>query len=117
MKIEISNNVRSFDVGDERITETMMVELSHNEQIVFHDDNEFNYDFVKKDWGYYATSSINDRLKKNGFLTCLVSNKNNKIFLLVVKENSTNEFRYYLEKENMKIIRWLHDELVTSDGV
>ena len=39
------------------------------------------YDFVAKDWGFYASPSINDRLVREGFKVALVSNTENKIFM------------------------------------
>ena len=40
--------------------------LNNNEQVTFSDKYKQNndYDVTKKDWGYYATPSINSRLKK-----------------------------------------------------
>ena len=40
--------------------------LNDNEQVTFSDkyNKKNDYDVTKKDWGYYATPSINGRLKK-----------------------------------------------------
>lgn len=40
--------------------------LNDNEQVTFSERNKKNsdYDVTKKEWGYYATPSINSRLKK-----------------------------------------------------
>jgi|LakMenE18May11ns_1017448.scaffolds.fasta_scaffold9026498_1 hypothetical protein len=59
------------------------------------------YDFVKKDWGYYVISSINGRLKKFNFLTCLIKNKlTKKFFILVIYKKKLNLFKKYLKKKN-----------------
>jgi hypothetical protein len=37
-----------------------------------HTDDGKEYDVAKKDWGFYATPSMNGRLKKFGFKTAIV---------------------------------------------
>ena len=43
------------------------ISLSNNEQVTFVSKSNGRYDICKKSWGYYATPSINSRLKKEGF--------------------------------------------------
>ena len=38
-------------------------------------NGKIEYDIVKKNWGFYATPSINGRLIKFGYKTCLIKNK------------------------------------------
>ena len=38
------------------------------------------YDVVKKEWGYYATPSINKRLISYDINTCLIKNIKSKIY-------------------------------------
>ena len=83
--------------------------LNHNEQVTFSDKYKINndYDVTKKDWGYYATPSINSRLKKNNFLSYIVINKSTKFFyIMLVHKNKKHIFLKYLKKENLKIISW-----------
>ena len=78
--------------------------LNDNEQVTFSDKYKKNndYDVTKKDWGYYATPSINSRLKKN-----IVINKTTKFFyIMLVYKNKKHIFLRYLKKENLKIISW-----------
>ena len=42
--------------------------LRNNEQLTFR-NGKSEYDVAKKNWGYYATPSINNRLKKFKFRT------------------------------------------------
>lgn len=60
------------------IKEVVFYTYKDNEQINLVNENKKKYDFVKKSWGYYATLSMNGRLKKEGFKTVLVKNKSNK---------------------------------------
>ena len=83
--------------------------LNDNEQVTFSERNKKNrdYDVTKKDWGYYATPSINSRLKKNNFSSHIVVNKStNLFFIMLVQKNKMNLFLRYLKKEKLKIIPW-----------
>ena len=69
MKILKKRKPRIFKVGfDNKISvkDFGKIYLKNHEQITFMDDNH-EYDFGKKDWGYYSTPSINGRLKNNQF--------------------------------------------------
>jgi hypothetical protein len=102
---------RKFKVGlnkNIQIKHIANIFLRSNEQITFFSKKKREYDFVKKDWGYYVTPSINGRLKKFNFLTCLVKNKLTKqFFILVIYKEKLNLFRKYLKKEKLKIVSWL----------
>jgi hypothetical protein len=83
--------------------------LNNNEQVTFSDKYKQNndYDVTKKDWGYYATPSINSRLKKNNLISHIVINKyTNFFYIMLVHKNKKQLFLKYLKKENLKIITW-----------
>ena len=61
------NNIYLKDVGK--------VNLGINENLTFTSSGSKQYEVCRKDWGYYATPSINSRLKKNGFKTALAKQK------------------------------------------
>ena len=60
--------------GDEKIciSDFGEIHLMPDEQITFVKPSGARYDFASKDWGYYATPSINNRLTKENFKTALV---------------------------------------------
>ena len=62
--VGMDSNIEIKDFGD--------IYLDENEQITFITDQERRYDFTRKEWGFYATPSINGRLKNEGFVTALV---------------------------------------------
>jgi len=109
--MKIKKIKRRFKVGlkkDIEIKHIANIYLNSNEQVTFFSRKKREYDFVKKDWGYYATPSINGRLKKFNFLTCLIKNTLTKrFFILVVYKEKLNLFRKYLKKEKLKVVRWL----------
>ena len=106
MKIEITN--RSFKVNEIEIKEVAKIDLNSNEMVTFV-KNDKEFDFVAKEWGYYATPSINGRLKKFGYKTALVKNSDGKLFINVVEEEKLNKFLDYLKKEKSEIIEWLDE--------
>lgn len=111
MKIIKSN--RSFEVGINKkvkIKHSANIFLNNDEQITFIFKNKQEYDVVKKNWGYYATPSINYRLKHNNFKTALVKNNINRNFIMIVNKENLKKFHKYLSDESMKLISWLDTE-------
>lgn len=104
MKIIKKN--RSYKTGFDgkiKIKDCARIKLNNNEQVTFQNKN-FLYDFCKKNWGYYSTSSINKRLKNNGFEVYLIENLTGNIYLWSVENNKKDKFLNYLKEENQKII-------------
>ena len=111
MKFNFKKQPRTFKVGLKK--EIMLhdcgeIELSHNEQLTFKSDGEKEYDFVRKAWGYYATPSINGRLKRNGFKVAIVVNELTGMkFVMAVEEDKEPEFNQYCRSETLKVVEWL----------
>ena len=75
MKIIEKNPPRLFTAGTEGnspISECREVYLDPDEQVIFATSSGKNYDFAARQWGFYATPSVNGRLAKEGFKTTLV---------------------------------------------
>ena len=85
VKIIINKIPRIFTVGQIKkinIKDYGKIHLRKNEQLTFisgKNKNQKHYDITKKNWGYYATPSLNGRLKDNNFKSALVKNSNDKI--------------------------------------
>tara|TARA_B110000881_G_C18351448_1_gene401674 strand:- start:2 stop:343 length:342 start_codon:yes stop_codon:yes gene_type:complete len=80
--------------------------LEDDENLTFVTKNKKNYDICKKNWGFYATPSVNKRLKKEGFSTALTKQKN-KYFIMIVDNKKKYLFNIYCKKENYKVVKWL----------
>lgn len=110
MKIKKVN--RNFMVGEKdkriKINHVANLRLRNDEQITFLFKNS-EYDFIKKNWGFYATPSMNQRLKKQGFYSSLVKNKKKEIYLMIVHKSKINEFKKYCKAHHQKVIKWLHN--------
>tara|TARA_E500000178_G_scaffold356643_1_gene436543 strand:+ start:7196 stop:7564 length:369 start_codon:yes stop_codon:yes gene_type:complete len=109
--MKITKRKRLFKVGvDKKISlkDVGSIKLNNDENITFVDKNSKEYDVCKKNWGYYATPTINKRLKNFGYLTGLVHNKELNTFVInIVDIKKKKIFFKYLKKENMKLICWL----------
>lgn len=100
---------RVYTVGKNKnisISDLGKIHLKSDEQLTFITENKNEYDFCRKEWGFYATPSINSRLKNENFLTALVSNENNRIYIMVVEKSKMKKFRAYLKSENQTIVAW-----------
>ena len=109
--MQVKRKKRSFIVGKNKkikITEKAIIKLGNNEQITFLNQND-EYDVVKKNWGYYCTPSINNRLKVNNFRSFIVSNKKKNIFFMIANKKKINMFKKYLKSEENKILIELTD--------
>ena len=112
MKFIEKNPPRIFTTGTKGrspISDCGEVYLNPDEQITFVTASGKNYDFVAKDWGYYATPSINGRLAREGFKTAIVKNQGGKYFIMVVDKDSLADFEAYLSTENSTTIDWLDE--------
>ena len=113
MKILKTKPPRKFGVGLHGsivITDCAKVYLDSDEQITFSDANDYEYDIVKKNWGYYATPSLNGRLENFKLKTALIIGENTKAFVLLVHTGKEEEFFEYLKIEKLNFICWLNKE-------
>ena len=113
MRIKKKTPPRVFEVGQGKkvkMYDCGSVHLKSNEQLTFITRSGRQYDVASKSWGFYATPSVNKRLKEQGFKTALVKNKLNRYFVMIVDKRKINEFRRYLMTEKNKVVKWL-DEL------
>jgi len=106
--MKIYKKERTFEVNDVTLKEVAKIELEDNEVITFI-KNSKEYDFVAKDWGYYATPSINGRLKNFGYKTALVKNSYGKFYINIVEEEKKELFHEYLKKEKCEVVEWLDE--------
>ena len=113
MKFEEKNPPREFVVGLDkrvRIKDCGTIEFNPDEQITLITESGKEYDVARKDWGFYATPSVNGRLKDQGFKTALVKNSFGKYYVMIVEKEKMREFETYLKQEKNYLQKWL-DEL------
>ena len=113
MKFEEKQPPRKFKVGNPQnnivISDFGDLHLNANEQVTMISQNGKRHDFASKEWGFYATPSINGRLKNEGFKTALVQNSSDQIYIMVVDKDSLKEFELYCTIEKQKVLEWLDE--------
>ena len=83
--------------------------LAPDEQITCVTDTGAEYDVLRKDWGFYASPSINGRLARFGLRGVLVLNRLEQIFLLLVERGQEPSFGRYVADEGLQVLHWLDD--------
>ncbi len=105
---------REFTVGAEgaiTLKDCGKVRLEPDEIVTFTTENGAEYDVARKDWGFYATPSLNGRLLEFGLRGCLVKSRaSGRIVVMLVEEGKQAEFDKYLEDENLEVMTWLCDQ-------
>lgn len=111
MKYNEKKPSREFKVGRRRVTlrDCGSIDLDNDEQVTFLTADKKEYDVVRKDWGFYATPSLNRRLMKFGLRPALVVSAEEKYYLVLVEEEKQNNFKNYCRGEGL-IYYWLTDE-------
>jgi hypothetical protein len=110
VKIRKLEPPREFQAGSARIRHTADIVLEPGEQVTFVTPGGHEYDVVRKEWGYYATPSLNGRLRRQGFRSALVCNPEGKIFLRLVEREREEAFRAYLAEQQEALLCWLDSD-------
>ncbi len=113
MKIEKNEPPREFTVGfgpPVVMKDCAHIELEPDEQVTLKTETGAEYDVARKNWGFYATPSINGRLQKFGFRTALVRNRLNQFFVMLVEQGREEPFQEYLNDEGLTVCMWLDDQ-------
>jgi hypothetical protein len=115
MKIREIVPPREFEAGFDvkrLIRDCARIELTPDEQVTFATPQGGEYDVVRKDFGFYATPSLNGRLKRFGLRSALVRNRNAQYFVLLVEQGCEPLFEKYMKEEKMDLVAWLDDDAV-----
>jgi len=103
---------RKFEVGYSEhrsvIKDCAHIELDTDEQVTFTAiTGPAEYDIVRKDWGFYATPSLNSRLLKYHLHAVLCKNRDGLYYILLVEEGKQDSFCDYVRLEKMDLVAWL----------
>ena len=118
MRIDRKSPPRRFRVGRDAAVEMSdcgTIRLEPDEQVTFVTPDGAEYDVARKEWGFYATPSLEGRLPEHGLRPLLVRNAAGRSYVLLVERGREAALRRYLEAEAMRILRWL-DEDPEADG-
>ena len=118
MNLEIIDPPRIFQTGfDEPIflSDCAHITLEPDEQVTFFTETGAEYDVARKDWGFYATPSLNGRLQRFGLRGVLVKNRIGQYFVMLIKKGWEGVFDRYLESEKLKVITWLDNSEILEN--
>ena len=111
VKFEPKNPPRRFAVGNAvkfEMRDCGSVTLAPDEQVTFLTEGGAEYDVARKDWGFYATPSLNGRLEQFGLRGVLIKNRGTgRYFVLLVEKGREPAFDAYCAQENLAVIAWL----------
>lgn len=113
MKFDAKNPPRTFEVGYDvkgTISDCGTMHLAADEQITFVTEAGGEYDVTRKDWGFYATPSLNGRLAGFKLRGVLVKNRHNRFFVMLVEQGKEDSFERYVKQEPLEIVAWLDSE-------
>jgi hypothetical protein len=118
MKLFRKDPPRTYEAGfDIKVvmSDCGAIELEPDEQVTFTTNSGGEYDVARKSWGFYATPSLNGRLRDFGFKAVLVKNRSGRYFVLLVEEGKENAFQDYAAREPLEVVCWLNDEKVLQE--
>ena len=110
MKIDVKDPPREFEVGLGeiiRLKDCAHVRLVPDEQVTFFTESGAEYDVARKDWGFYATPSLNGRLERFNLRGVLVKNRKKQYFVMLVERGKEALFQRYLDVEGLTVVTWL----------
>jgi hypothetical protein len=111
MRVDFKDRPRVFTVKGRKIKDYGKICLRQGEMFSLRTKSGRDCDITAFGWGFYLGSSLNSRLRKEGFKVALVLNQEGRLFLNAVERTKIKEFNEYLrENQNSKVVCWL-DEL------
>lgn len=117
VRVEPNDPPRTFRVGRGRrieISDCGTVHLEPDEQVTFVTAAGAEYDVARKDWGFYATPSLDSRLPDHGLRPALVRNREDRHYVLLVESGRERSFDRYLRDEDLSVVAWLDDSDLLS---
>ncbi len=111
VKFQPKDPPRRFAVGNQvkfDMKDCGTLALDADEQLTLVTEAGAEYDVARKDWGFYATPSLNGRLEQFGLRGVLIKNRGTgRYFVLLVERGKEPLFDAYCEQENLAVITWL----------
>jgi hypothetical protein len=121
VRVDRNEPPRTFRVGRDgqiEIRHSANVELDSDEQVTFVTPSGTEFDVVRKDWGYYATPSLNGRLSEHGLRAVLVRNPDTgRLYVLLVERGHEASFQAYVDDDGLTVICWLDDDEAVERAV
>lgn len=112
MKFQETKPPRRFRIGktgEIEISDCGRMNLEPDEMVTFVTAAGREYDVTAKDWGFYATPSVNARLRDQGFKTALVRNRHGRYYIMLVELELMERFLAYVRDHQQELCEWLDE--------
>ena len=120
MRFEPKQPPRRFQVGNAdkfEVSDCGTLALAPDEQITLVTEAGAEYDVTRKDWGFYATPSLNGRLEGFGLRGALIRNLlTGRYFVFLVERGREDAFDAYRAAESLEVVAWL-DSTASLDAL
>ena len=113
MKYDSIDPPREFPVGQYEkiiIKDCGKIEMNPDEQVTFVTPTGTEYDVARKSWGYYATPSLNGRLKNFHLRGALMRGETGKLWVALIEQGQESDFEAYLIMEHLTLVCWLDSD-------
>ena len=114
MKFAPKDPPRHFSVGNAApfdMKDCGSLALEPDEQVTFTTPAGGEYDVARKDWGFYATPSLNGRLPQFGLRSVLIRNRlTGRYFVLLIERGREDRFEAYCKQESLETVSWLDSD-------
>ncbi len=107
MRTVLRQPPREFEVGGVTIKDCGAVHPESNEMFTITTPSGKNCDVTVMEWGIYLGSSVNARMKAEGFRVALLENGSGKRFLNAVETDKMALFEAYLRAQGSRVLAWL----------
>lgn len=110
VKVTLNKPPREFRVGKNKATTLLdcgRIRLEPGELVTFTTPFGAEFDFCRKEWGFYATPSLNGRLSSFGLRALLAKGPDGKYYILVVESGQETVLERYMEAEGHTLVAWL----------
>lgn len=110
MRFDEKNPPRVYQVGLGgvfHLSDCGNMHLAPDEQVTFVTETGAEYDLARKDFGFYATPSLNGRLESFGLRAVMVKNRQGRYYILLVERGKEPLFQEYVEIEALHIVCWM----------
>lgn len=119
MKFVPKDPPRRFEVGNVvrfAMSDCGSLSLDPEEQVTLTTDAGGEYDVARKEWGFYATPSLNGRLAAFGLRGVLIRNRlSGRYFVLLVERGREAAFDNYRTQESLDVVAWLDSTEALDD--
>ena len=111
MKLETTNRVIPLQCEPAiQLHDVASIELAPDEMVTFTTPGGGEYDVCRKDWGFFATPSLNGRLLGYGLHAVLCKSAEGKYMVMLVETEKKLPFHEYIDRYGYAIVTWLDSD-------